>query len=109
MLTQRGRSGVGGTAGIIIPGFERSGALDIAEAVRTGPGNMPVFGPNVINDEELNAVVRYSLYLKNPRDAGGAPIGHVGPVSEGAVGWILGMGSLAIFIRWIGTKVGDRP
>ena len=107
MLTQRGRER--GTAGILIPGFEQSGPLDIAESIRTGPGNMPVFGPSVITDEELDAVVRYTLYLKSPRDEGGAPIGHVGPVVEGAVGWILGIGSLAIFIRWMGTKVGDRP
>lgn len=109
MLTKEGREGTGGTSGIIIPGFERSGALDIAEAIRTGPGNMPVFGLSVITDEELDAVVRYTLYLKNPRDEGGAPIGRVGPVVEGAVGWILGIGSLAIVIRWMGTKAGDRP
>ncbi len=109
MLTKEGRQGGGETSGILIPGFERSGALDIAEAIRTGPGNMPVFGPSVISDEELDAVVRYTLYLKDPRDEGGAPIGRVGPVAEGAVGWILGIGSLAVFIRWIGTKAGDRP
>ncbi|MDQ4070406.1 MAG: c-type cytochrome [Actinomycetota bacterium] len=108
MLTKRGRE-FGGTAGIHIPGLEQSGALDIAEAIRTGPGNMPVFGPSVINDEELDAVVAYSLYLKRPTDAGGAPIGRVGPVVEGAVGWILGLGSLALFIRWMGTKAGERP
>ena len=109
MLTKEGRETSGGTSGILIPGFAQSGPLDIAEAIRTGPGNMPVFGPSVISDEELNAVVRYTLYLKEPRDEGGAPIGRVGPVAEGAVGWILGIGSLAIFIRWIGTKAGDRP
>ncbi len=109
MLTQRGRESVGGTAGIHIPGFEQSGPLDIAEATRTGPGNMPVFGPNVISDEELDSLVAYTLYLKQPTDAGGAPIGRVGPVVEGAVGWILGIGSLAIFIRWMGTKAGERP
>ncbi|HWC11563.1 MAG TPA: c-type cytochrome [Acidimicrobiales bacterium] len=109
MLTQRGRESVGGTAGIIIPGFEHSDALEIAEAVRTGPGTMPVFTRSLISDEELDSVVRYVLYLKDPNDVGGAPLGHVGPVVEGAVGWLIGLGVLLVVIRWIGTKAGERP
>lgn len=106
MLTQRGRATRGGTTGVLIPGFEHSDGIEIAEAVRTGPGTMPVFGPELVTEEELNALVRYTLYLKEPEDPGGAPIGHVGPVVEGAVGWALGLGLLVVFIRWIGTKAG---
>ncbi len=106
MLTQRGRSTRGGTTGVLIPGFEHSDAVEVAEAVRTGPGTMPVFGPELVTDEELNSLVRYTLYLKEPEDAGGAPIGHVGPVAEGAVGWALGLGLLVLFLRWIGTRAG---
>ncbi len=109
MLTQRGRETLGGTTGIIIPGIEEATALEIAEATRTGPGTMPVFGPSVISDEDLDSLVRYTLYLKNPRDVGGAPLGHVGPVVEGLVGWLVGLGVLLIFIRWIGTRAGEHP
>ncbi len=65
--------------------------------------------PDVINDEELDSLVRYVLYLKNPRDVGGAPLGHVGPVVEGAVGWLVGIGSLILVVDWIGTKTNERP
>lgn len=106
MLTQRGHATRRDTTGVLIPGFEHSDAIEIAEAIRTGPGTMPVFGPELVTREELNALVRYTLYLKEPDDAGGAPIGHVGPVAEGAVGWALGLGLLVLFIRWIGTKAG---
>jgi ubiquinol-cytochrome c reductase cytochrome c subunit len=106
MLTQRGRATRGGTTGVLIPGFEHSDAIEIAEAIRTGPGTMPVFGPDLVTQEEFDALVRYTLYLKEPEDPGGLPIGHIGPVAEGAVGWVLGLGLLLGFIRWIGTKAG---
>ncbi|HEX2065071.1 MAG TPA: c-type cytochrome [Acidimicrobiales bacterium] len=109
MLTQRGRGPIGGTAGIIIPDFAQSDAIEIAEAVRTGPGTMPVFGRDIVTDDGLDSLVSYTLYLKDPDDQGGAAIGHIGPVAEGAVGWALGLGVLVIFIRWVGTKAGEKP
>ncbi len=99
--------GDGKSRGIVIPDFEHSDAQAVADAVRTGPGSMPVFGPSVISEEELDSLVGYVEYLKDPTDEGGAPIGRVGPVVEGAVGWLVGLGLLVLFIRWIGTKAGE--
>ena len=93
--------------GITIPDFERSSVLAVAEAVRTGPGSMPVFGERAISEHELESLLRYMRYLKDPKDEGGAPIGRIGPVVEGAVGWLLGLGLLVLVIRWIGTKAGE--
>ena len=95
------------TRGIVIPDFGSSGAQAVAEAVRTGPGSMPVFGTRAISDHELESLLRYMHYLKDPADEGGAPIGRVGPVVEGAVGWLVGLGLLVLVIRWIGTKAGE--
>jgi ubiquinol-cytochrome c reductase cytochrome c subunit len=69
---------------------------------------MPVFGSELVSDDDINSLVRYVLYLQEPRDAGGLPIGRVGPVAEGAVGWLFGLGALILFIRWVGTKVGEE-
>jgi ubiquinol-cytochrome c reductase cytochrome c subunit len=107
MLIQAGEEIPGPARGIVIPDFKRSDARAIAESVRTGPGSMPVFGERAISEHELDSLVRYVEYLKNPADEGGAPIGRVGPVVEGAVGWLLGLGTLMLFIRWIGTKAGE--
>ncbi len=107
MLIQSGKEVPGRSRGIVIPNFESSDAQAIADSVRSGPGAMPVFGTRAISDEELNSVVRYTLYLKDPADEGGAPIGRVGPVVEGAVGWLVGLGGLMLITRWIGTKAGE--
>jgi ubiquinol-cytochrome c reductase cytochrome c subunit len=95
------------TRGIVIPNFDHSNAQAVAEAVRTGPGSMPVFGERAISEHELESLLRYMTYLRDPADEGGAPIGRVGPVVEGAVGWLVGLGLLVLVIRWIGTKAGE--
>ena len=107
MLAQQGGRRPGKITGVFIPSLERSSDVEIAEAIRTGPGAMPVFAPELITDSDVNSLVRYVRYLQDPVDAGGLPLGRVGPVAEGFVGWTFGLGILIVFIRWIGTKAGE--
>ncbi len=79
--------------------------LEAASAIRTGPAAMPAFGEAALSASELNDVVAYVRYLEAPRNEGGAPIGGIGPVAEGAVAVVLGLGALVLVIRWIGTGV----
>ena len=65
---------------------------------------MPVFGPETISDESLNALVAYVAYLQDPEDRGGGALGHLGPIAEGFVGWVVGLGALLIVILWIGDR-----
>ena len=81
--------------------------VQIASAIRTGPGTMPVFGEGTFDERELASLVRYVDYLDEAPDAGGASLGRVGPVTEGAVGWIVGLVLLLAFARWIGTRAGE--
>jgi ubiquinol-cytochrome c reductase cytochrome c subunit len=97
----------GGQQGVHIPRVTQSTPIEVAQAVRTGPGAMPRFGPGIIDHDELESLVRYTEYLRHPEDRGGWPIGRVGPVVEGAVGWLLGLGALLVFARWVGTKRGE--
>ena len=92
---------------LVAPGLLDSTPTEIAAAVRVGPGTMPVFAEETLDHDELAEVTRYVVYLQDPSDRGGAPIGRVGPVAEGAIGWIVGLGALLIFIRWVGTKRGE--
>jgi len=81
-------------------------ATQIAEAVRIGPGQMPVFGPETITDEQLSSIVRYVEYLQEPERPGGLSLGGAGPVPEGFVAWIVGVGVLLLLIRWITREHG---
>jgi ubiquinol-cytochrome c reductase cytochrome c subunit len=75
--------------------------LQVAEAIRAGPLNMPAF---VLSDEEVNSIAAYVEYLKRPEDRGGAQLWHFGPLPEGAIAWIFGLGVVVLLCRWIGTR-----
>jgi ubiquinol-cytochrome c reductase cytochrome c subunit len=99
-------AGAGGALGhaVYAPPLGQATPLQVAEAVRTGPGSMPVFGPDVFDDHELASIVRYVEYLQDPDDRGGWGLGHLGPIPEGFVAWVLGLGLMLVAVRWIGTR-----
>jgi len=87
-------AGIGGalSSGDYAPSLSTIHATQIAEAMRTGPGQMPKFSPEEITDEEMDSIVRYVLYLQNPDDPGGFSLGGTGPTAEGFVAWVFGLG-----------------
>ncbi|MGH2773474.1 MAG: c-type cytochrome [Actinomycetota bacterium] len=101
-------SGRENTEGQIATPLDKADARQIAEAMLVGPGPMPVFGSETLTKKEVDSIVRYVLYLQEPDNRGGLPMGRVGPWSEGAAGWLVGLGSLLVLIRWIGEK-RERP
>ncbi len=74
----------------------------LAEAVRIGPGTMPVFGDAALSDTEVADVARYVTSLDSPDDRGGEPLWHLGPVAEGAVG-LVALAALVGVVRLIGS------
>ena len=93
---------------IVAPDLFDATRLEVAEAIRTGPGTMPVFGERILDNKEVDEIVGYVDYMQDPEDRGGAPVGRVGPVAEGAIGWLVGMVALILLIRWMGTKAGEE-
>jgi ubiquinol-cytochrome c reductase cytochrome c subunit len=84
--------------------------VEVAEAMRTGPGNMPVFGSETLTDKQVNSIVRYVEYLKQPEDPGGLSLGLVGPITEGLVAILIGLGALMLVSRWIEPRaVREEP
>src|SRR5207248_951871 len=63
----------------------------IAEAVRAGPGSMPLFGQAALDDRQMTELVDYVRYLDHPEDRGGDPLWHLGPFAEGFFAWTIGM------------------
>ncbi len=100
-----GASGQGAAVsmGQVAPPLEQATPTQIAEAVRIGPAPMPRFGPNELSADDLNAIVRYVLFLRAAPDPGGAGLGHEGPVIEGFIAWLVGLGLMVAAIRLIGT------
>ena len=99
-------AGAGGALGhaVYAPPLNRSTPVQTAEAIRIGPGAMPVFGPETLDDEEVASIVRYVEYLSKPEDRGGFGLGRLGAIPEGFVAWVVGLGAMLMAVRWIGTK-----
>ena len=85
------------------PALHSATEVQIAEAVRVGPGQMPAFGAAALTDEQLADVVAYVRYLEEPDDRGGEPLWHLGPFAEGALSLVV-LGGLLLFVRWIGER-----
>ncbi len=88
------------------PSLYQASPTQIAEAIRTGPGNMPRFGPGSLSDQDVNDIVRYVTYLQHPANPGGLGLGHVGPVTEGFIAIVVGLGVLILAAYWIGIRAG---
>ena len=92
------------SAGKSAPGLRNASDQQIYTAMLTGPGNMPVFSDNQLTPNEKKEILSYIQTLKASKDPGGNGLDRIGPVSEGLVIWILGIGALMIVILWIGAK-----
>ena len=95
--------------GAFAPSLHRATPLQVAEAIRVGPGNMPVFDRSTLSDAEVADVVTYVQYLRHPDDRGGAGLGWVGPIAEGFVGLVIGLAAIVGIAAWIGHREPSAP
>ncbi|MDT4937661.1 MAG: ubiquinol-cytochrome c reductase cytochrome c subunit [Pseudonocardiales bacterium] len=92
------------THGKYAPDLTDTTPKHVYEAMTTGPANMPVFGDKTLNDEQKKAIINYLTTIRSMPDPGGHPLGRIGPVSEGLVGWLVGIGLLVVATVWIGAR-----
>lgn len=97
-----GKGGV--VTGAAPPNLKEATPTQIAEAVRIGPYVMPRFDERHLDQHELDSLVRYVQLTKHPDDRGGWGIGHIGPVPEGLVAWLLAGTALVLVARLIGRR-----
>jgi ubiquinol-cytochrome c reductase cytochrome c subunit len=90
--------------GAFAPSLTPDTPLMIAEAIRTGPGNMPRFSTKQLSNTDMDNIIRYVKYVTHPEDRGGFNLGHVGPTTEGYVGIVFGVGALMLAAFWIGDR-----
>jgi ubiquinol-cytochrome c reductase cytochrome c subunit len=94
----------GYVTGARVPPLGRSTPTQVAEAVRIGPYLMPRFGTDEISNSDLDSLVAYVEWAKHPDDRGGWGIGHIGPVPEGIVSWLLAGAVLVATCLVIGRR-----
>jgi ubiquinol-cytochrome c reductase cytochrome c subunit len=92
------------SSGKYAPSLKNASDMDIYTAMLSGPENMPVFGDNQLTPDEKRSIIDYVQTVHQQADPGGAGIGRIGPVSEGLVIWVVGIGVMLFGIFWMGSK-----
>jgi len=92
------------SSGKAAPSLLRADDMTIYTAMLSGPENMPVFGDNQLTPEQKRSIIDYVQTIKAQADPGGAGVGRIGPVSEGLVIWVVGIGIMMFVVFWIGSK-----
>ena len=76
----------------------------IYEAMITGPQSMPVFSDKTITPEEKLSIIKWIKAAEAEPNLGGATVGRIGPVTEGLLAWVLGLGLLIGIAVWLTTR-----
>ena len=84
-----GFAGAGGalSEGNQAPPLWQATPLQIKEALRVGPGTMPVFAESSLSEKDADSIVLYARYLAKANNRGGAPLDYGGAIPEGLVAW----------------------
>jgi len=103
-------AGSGGalTEGKYAPSLKESSPTQIYEAMLTGPQSMPVFNDSTLKPEQKRAIIAYVTQTRSEVNPGGNGLGRIGPVSEGLVGWLAGIGLLVLAAMWITARQREQ-
>jgi len=108
-----GCHGTGGKGGVAIGGYApplgAATPTQVAEAIRVGPYLMPRFSEAQLSDAEVDSIARYVELTREPDDAGGWGIGHIGPVPEGLIAWLAAIAAILLVARLIGERGAGEP
>jgi ubiquinol-cytochrome c reductase cytochrome c subunit len=104
-----GFAGAGGalTYGKDAPPLTQASATQIYEAMLTGPEAMPVFPDGAISPSAKRDIIAYIVDTRTEPNPGGFSLGRTGPVTEGLVIWLGGLGFLVLIAMWLTAKRRD--
>ena len=99
-------AGSGGalTQGKFAPNLRKVTPKHLYEAMLTGPQSMPVFDDKNLTPQDKKDVIAYLRTTAEEPSPGGFALGKIGPVTEGLVGWVVGLGALIGCAVWLGAK-----
>ena len=75
----------------------------IYEAMITGPQQMPVFSDQVLEPQEKRDIISYVKGIEAAPQYGGSNLSSLGPVSEGVIAWLIGIGACVAIAVWIAS------
>jgi ubiquinol-cytochrome c reductase cytochrome c subunit len=107
-----GFAGAGGalTYGKDAPPLTESTPTQIYTAMLTGPEAMPVFSDGALSPQAKRDIIAYITQTRVEPNPGGFSLGRTGPVTEGLVIFLGGLGFLVLISMWITAKRRDpRP
>jgi ubiquinol-cytochrome c reductase cytochrome c subunit len=99
-----GLSGGALTYGKDAPPLTQATATQIYEAMLTGPEAMPVFSDGAISPQAKRDIIAYIIETRSEPSPGGLSLGRMGPVTEGLVVFLGGMGFLVLIAMWLTAK-----
>ena len=99
-------AGAGGalTYGKYAPKLKPATPAVLYAAMQSGPESMPRFSANQLTDQQKRAITNYVYDTTHTAQPGGAALGKYGPVPEGLVIWLVGIGALVVLTLWIGAR-----
>lgn len=74
---------------------------EVAAAIRSGPSTMPAYNQGALSDQQVAAISAYVAALQSPPQPGGAEFTYHGPVSEGLIAIVVGLGSAILAALWM--------
>ena len=95
----------GVVTGALPPALVNATPRQVAEAVRIGPYVMPKFSQRDLTNRQLDSIVRYVEFTKNPSRPGGWGLGYLGPVPEGLVTWFIAIPGLIVLCLLLGRRL----
>lgn len=92
--------------GVAAPALDQSTPKQMYEAMLTGPEQMPIFPDSQLTPSQKLSIIHYLVDVNHEGyNEGGHPIGRVGPISEGLVAILVGVGACIALTLWIGTRL----
>jgi quinol---cytochrome-c reductase cytochrome c subunit len=99
-------AGAGGalTYGKFAPPLTKATPRQIYEAMLTGPEAMPVFSDTTLTPDQKRDIIAYVTTIRSEPNPGGFSLGRMGPVTEGLVAFLGGIGALVFAALFITIK-----
>jgi ubiquinol-cytochrome c reductase cytochrome c subunit len=101
-----GFAGAGGalTYGKDAPALTQATPTQIYTAMLTGPEAMPVFSDGAISPQAKRDIIAYITQTRSEPNPGGFSLGRTGPITEGIVIFLGGIGFLVLISMWLTAK-----